>query len=78
MATQYERVFSAVRRTLTPERNALGPKIIEAYECLRWWWKNGLVTRAVTGYPNPPRAQIEAQIITALLGNAALVVDNVE
>ena len=36
------------------------------------------MTRAVTGYLTPPRAQIEAQLITALLGNAALIVDNAE
>src|SRR3954469_15172619 len=36
MTTQCERVFSVARRTLTPERNALGMKIIEACECLRW------------------------------------------
>src|SRR5277367_6026488 len=33
MATQCERVFSAAKRTLTPERNALGATIIEACEC---------------------------------------------
>jgi hypothetical protein len=25
-------------------RNALGPQIIEACECLRWWWRNRVVT----------------------------------
>jgi hypothetical protein len=35
MATQCERVFSATIGTLTPERNALGLKFLEAYECLR-------------------------------------------
>ena len=30
MATQCERVFSAARRTLTPARNALGLKVLEA------------------------------------------------
>ena len=78
MATQCERVFSAARRTLTPERNALGPKILKVYECLRWWWRNGVVMGPVTGCLIPPRAQIEAQLITALLGDAALVVDDVE
>jgi hypothetical protein len=28
--------FSAARKMLTPERNALGLKILEAYEYLRW------------------------------------------
>ena len=78
MATQCERVFSAARRTLTPEKNALGLKVLEACECLRWWWRNRVVTGAVTGCPIPLRAQIEAQLITALLGDAALVEDDVE
>jgi hypothetical protein len=78
MAIQCERVFSAARRTLTPERNALGLKILEACECLRWWWRNGVVTGAVTGCPIVPRAQVEAQFITALLGDTALVEDDVE
>jgi hypothetical protein len=43
MATQCERVFSAARRTLAPERNALGMKVIEACECLGWW-RNGVVS----------------------------------
>jgi hypothetical protein len=76
MPTQCERVFSAARRTLTPERNALGLKVLEAYECLRWW-RNGVVTGAVTGCPIVPRAQVEAQFITALLGGTALVEDDV-
>ena len=37
-----------------------------------------MVRGAVTGCPIPPRAQIEAQLITALLSDAALVVDSVE
>jgi hypothetical protein len=78
MATQCERVFSAARRTLTPERNGLGLKVLEACECLRWWWRNGVVTGAVTGCPIVPRAQIEAQLIVALLGDAALLEDDVE
>jgi len=77
MATQCERVFSAARRTLTPERNALGLKVLEACECLRWWWRNGVVAGAVTGCPIP-RAQIEARLIAALLGDAALIEDDVE
>ena len=36
MATQCELVFSAARKTLTPERNALGLKILEASEYLHW------------------------------------------
>jgi hypothetical protein len=37
VTTQCGRVFSAARRTLTLERNALGMKINEACEYL-WWW----------------------------------------
>jgi hypothetical protein len=37
MITQGELVFSAARRTLTPERKALRLKVLEACECLRWW-----------------------------------------
>ena len=78
MATQCERVFSAARRTLTPERNALGLKILEACECLRWWWRNGVVTGRLTAGPMTPRVQIEDQFVTALLGDAALDEEDVE
>ena len=71
---QCERVFSAAIRILTPERNAPGVKILEACECLRWWL-NEAVTGGVTGYP---KAQVEAQPITALLGDTALIEDDVE
>jgi hypothetical protein len=37
-----------------------------------------VVTGAVTGRSIVPRTQIEAQLITALLGDAALVEDDVE
>ena len=40
--------------------------------------RNGMVTGAVTGYPIVPRARTEARLITVLLGNAALVEDDVE
>jgi hypothetical protein len=36
------------------------------------------VTGSVTECPIPPRAQIEAQLIAALLGDAALIGDEVE
>jgi hypothetical protein len=78
MATQCERVFSAARRTLTPERNAVGLRVLEACGCLRWWWRNGVVTGTATGCLIPPRAQIEAQLTATLLGDAASVEDDVE
>ena len=37
-----------------------------------------MMTGVVTRCPIVPRAQVEAQFITALLGNTALVEDNVE
>ena len=46
-STSYEceRVFSSVKRLITPDRNALGDDLIEALECLKAWWDNGLVER---------------------------------
>jgi hypothetical protein len=66
-----EQVFSVARRTLTPERNALRPQIIEACECLRWW-RNGVVTGRVLACAMTPRVEIEAQMMTALIGDSAL------
>ena len=40
-----ERVFSSSKKLITPERNALGDDLIEALECLKAWWDNGLVKR---------------------------------
>jgi hypothetical protein len=40
-----ERVFSSSKRLITPDRNALGDELIEALECLKAWWANGLVKR---------------------------------
>jgi hypothetical protein len=68
MATQCEQVFSAVRRTLTPGRDALGLKVLEACECLRWCWRSGVVSGKAAVVPMTPRAHIEAHIVTNLLG----------
>jgi hypothetical protein len=40
-----ERVFSSAKRLITPDRNSLGDELIEALECLKAWWANGLVKR---------------------------------
>jgi len=72
MATQCERVFSAARRTLTPERNALGVKVLEACECLRWWWRTGVISGTPTVTQIPTRTQVEDQVVTALLGDVAV------
>jgi hAT family C-terminal dimerisation region len=68
MATQCERVFSAARRTLTPERIALGLKILEACGCLRWWWRSGVVSGRAAVVPIASRVQVEAQIVATLAG----------
>jgi hypothetical protein len=35
--------FSSAKMLITPERNLLGDNLIEALECLRAWWNNGLI-----------------------------------
>jgi hAT family C-terminal dimerisation region len=72
MATECERVFSAAKQTLSPERNALGPKVIEACECLRWWWRTGVVLGRPPASTMMPRDEIEARVVTTLLGNGLL------
>ena len=62
----------AARRTLTPERNALGIGVIEACECLRWWWRNGVTLGMPIVCPMAPQAVVEVQFITALVGGSAL------
>jgi hypothetical protein len=61
MATQCERVFSAAKRTLTPERYALGMKVIEA--CGGGGYANSV---SMT-----PRTVIRAQFVTALVNGSA-------
>jgi hypothetical protein len=72
MATECERVFSAAKQTLSPERNALGPKMIEACECLRWWWRTGVIGGKPPASAMIPRVEAEARVLTALLRNALL------
>jgi hAT family C-terminal dimerisation region len=45
MATECERTFSGAKKLITPERNALGDATVEANECLKAWWDQGLITR---------------------------------
>jgi len=78
MATKCERVFSAAKMILPPEGNALGPMIIEACECLRWWWRTGVVSGASPACPLTPRAEIEARVVTTLLGDALVDEQDVE
>jgi len=51
------------------------PKIIESYECLRWW-RNGVLTRLPTVTPRPSRAEAEARAVTSLLGDTAISDDD--
>ena len=43
MSTECERVFSSVKKLITPERNQLEKDIIEACEYLKVWWRNSLI-----------------------------------
>ena len=45
MATECERTFSSAKKLITPEHNALSNATIEASECLKAWWDQGLITR---------------------------------
>jgi hAT family C-terminal dimerisation region len=49
MSTECERVFSGAKRTIIPERNRLSESVIEAWECLKAWWREGIVTNASPG-----------------------------
>jgi hypothetical protein len=40
-----KRAFSSAKRLITPDRNVLDDDLIEALECLKAWWDNGLVKR---------------------------------
>ena len=43
MSAECERVFSSAKKLITPERNALADNTIEACECLKAWWDQGLI-----------------------------------
>ena len=43
MSAECERVFSSCKLLITPNRNQLGVDSIEAAECLRYWYRQGLV-----------------------------------
>ena len=47
MLTECERVFSSAKKIITPERNALSERVIEACECLKAWWRNKVISVAV-------------------------------
>jgi hypothetical protein len=43
MSTECERVFSGAKRTISSGRNRLSERVIEACECLKIWWRNGVI-----------------------------------
>ena len=64
MVPECERVFSAAKKIMPSEKNALGPKVIEACECLRRWWRTGMVLGRSPAYPPTPKVEIEAKVVT--------------
>ena len=43
MSAACERVFSSTKKIVTTERNRLSEDIIQACECLKAWWDNGIM-----------------------------------
>ena len=43
MSAECERVFSSAKKMVTVERNRLSEDIIQACECLKAWWDNGIM-----------------------------------
>jgi len=43
MSAECERVFSSAKKMITAERNQLAEDIIQACECLKSWWDNGII-----------------------------------
>ena len=46
MSSECERVFSSVGRLITPVKNAYNDDIVEAIECLKYWWDNNLIVHS--------------------------------
>ena len=45
MSAECERIFSSTKKLLTDSRNGLQEEIIEATECLKAWWDEGIIKR---------------------------------
>jgi hypothetical protein len=43
MSAECERMFSSAKKLVSPERNRLHERVIEASECLKNWWDRGLI-----------------------------------
>ena len=50
MAAEYERVFSRAKLLISDRRKHLTAPIIKACECLRYWWKTGIISAERKGY----------------------------
>lgn len=48
------------KQILLSERNALGLRMIETCECLRWWWRTGVVVGKMPASAMIPRVEVEA------------------
>jgi len=55
MSSECEKIFSSAKKLLTPERNALADDIIEATECSKAWWAQGLIQQQDVQYRATPR-----------------------
>jgi hypothetical protein len=49
MSAECERIFSSTKKLITPERNSLHEQIIEASECSKNWWDQGLIQQQPSG-----------------------------
>jgi hypothetical protein len=45
MSAECERMFSSAKKLISPERNRLHERMIEASECLKNWWDRGLIVQ---------------------------------
>jgi len=43
MSSEPERVFSIAGVMVTDRRNRLKATTLQAAQCLRWWWKDGVI-----------------------------------
>ena len=50
MAAECERVFSGAKLMISDRRRRLGPDIIQAVQCLRYWWRSGIISDKRSGY----------------------------
>jgi hAT family C-terminal dimerisation region len=61
MSAECERVFSSIKKLITPERNRLHMDIIEASECLKNWWDYRLIQQRDYAPEDPDPEDFELQ-----------------